>query len=125
MSSRAETKNLFQIRKLKRSALGVFSLAISLLALNVQLSHGQVTIEISPIYSSVAFELSHPPLSDVYRLIYKAPNKAFRLVVFDGRDVQTRNPKPVFLLNQPILGFVCCQTAESSIQGGYGCFIFQ
>lgn len=90
----------------------------AILALSSPAAIAQVTIEISPTYSSIAdssslniasndnetVELPNPPLTDTYKLIYRLDRGSLRLVVFDKRDVQTRNPRPVFLLNKIVTG---------------------
>ncbi|MGD9630053.1 MAG: DUF4344 domain-containing metallopeptidase [Pyrinomonadaceae bacterium] len=92
----------------------LFLVSTGLIFVSAQEAMGQVSLEISPNYSAIAyhnnvvvpaneeevFELSHPPLNDGYTIHYKAPRNVFTLVIIDGRDVQTRNPKPVFLRNQ-------------------------
>ena len=82
------------------------------------ITFGQVTVEVSPIFSSISysgsvklgpddeemFELPHPPLKDRYLVLYKVRAGNVENIVIDKKDVALNNPSPVFLARKSLVG---------------------
>jgi hypothetical protein len=77
-----------------------------------------VSVEVSPSYSAIqyanagtlmpgeneVFDLASTPYNDAYFVRLSINSTQLRLVVVDRRDVITKNPNPVFLMNRVVTG---------------------
>lgn len=76
----------------------------------------QITVEVSNIYSAIHYtnvtqltpgtseiiELQKTPKNDKYKMSLQTKGGQIHLVVIDGRDIASDNPKPIFLMEKII-----------------------